>query len=85
MPCESKGSLVCCVFLWFSKFVTFPYGVPGRAWCLIVLIPDLCIPLYFQKKSSLSRKFKNEPWIWVRDLAVIVISKTLFEPIFWFS
>ena len=29
------GSLVCDVFLWF---VTFPYGVPGQVWYLIVSI-----------------------------------------------
>ena len=27
-------------------FVTFPYGVPGQAWYLVVSIPDLCL-LYF--------------------------------------
>ena len=26
---------------------TFPCGVPGQVWYLIVSIPDLCIPLYF--------------------------------------
>ena len=34
--------LVSCVF------VTFPYGVSGQAWCLIVSIPDLCLPLCFK-------------------------------------
>ena len=38
------SSLVCCVFL---CFVTFPYGVPGQVWCLIVSIHDLCLLLYF--------------------------------------
>ena len=27
-------------------FVTFPCGVLGQVWCLIVLIPDLC-PFYY--------------------------------------
>ena len=40
------GFLVCCVFL-LLFFVTFPYGVPGQVLYLIVLIPDLCLPLYF--------------------------------------
>ena len=26
-------------------FVTFPYGILGQVWYLIVLIPDLCLPL----------------------------------------
>ena len=35
------GSLVCsCIF------VTFPYGVQGQVWYLIVLIPDLCLLVY---------------------------------------
>ena len=28
--------------------VTFPCGVPGQAWYLIVSIPDLCFPLCFK-------------------------------------
>ena len=27
-------------------FVSFPSGVLGQVWCLIVLIPDLCIHTY---------------------------------------
>ena len=38
------GSLVCCVF---CAFVTFPIGVPGQVWYLIVSIPDLYLPFYF--------------------------------------
>ena len=44
----------------FSRvFVTFPYGVPGQVWYLIVSIPDLCLLLYFVKfdQPSTSRKF----------------------------
>ena len=39
------GSLVYCVFLCF--LVTFPYGVQGQVWYLIVLFPDLCLALSF--------------------------------------
>ena len=28
-------------------FVTFPYGVLGQVWYLIVLVLDLCLPFYF--------------------------------------
>ena len=38
------GSLVCDVFL---CFVTFPDGVLGQVWYLIVSIPDLCLLSYF--------------------------------------
>ena len=38
------GSLVCDVFLYF---VTFPCGVIGQAWFLIVSVLDLCLLTYF--------------------------------------
>ena len=38
-------TLICVVFS--CVFVTFPYGVPGQVWHLIVSIPDFCLPLYF--------------------------------------
>ena len=38
------GSLVCDVLL---CFVTFPYGILGQVWCLIVSIPDLYLLSYF--------------------------------------
>ena len=31
-------------------FVTFPYGISGQVWYLIVSIPDLCLPLYYDKR-----------------------------------
>ena len=30
-------------------FVTFPYGVLGQVWYLIVSIPDICLLPYFKK------------------------------------
>ena len=30
-------------------FVTFPYDVLGKVWCLIVSIPDLCLLPYFSQ------------------------------------
>ena len=38
-------ALFCVVFS--SVSVTFPYGVLVQVWYLIVMIPDLCILLYF--------------------------------------
>ena len=35
---------LCVVFSFV--FVTFPYGVEGQVWYLIIAIPDLCLPLY---------------------------------------
>ena len=39
-------ALLCVVFP--CAIATVPYGVPGQVWYLIVSIPDLCLPLYFQ-------------------------------------
>ena len=40
-------SLFACLYVKFScVFVSFPCGVLGQMWCLIVLIPDLCIFTY---------------------------------------
>ena len=38
-------ALLCVVFS--CVFVTVPYGVPGHVWYLIVSVPDVCLPLYF--------------------------------------
>ena len=41
---------------WFSfvmsnfDVVTFPFGILGQEWCLIVSIPDLCPLSYFAKQ-----------------------------------
>ena len=40
-------ALLCVMFSWV--FVTFPYGVLGQVWYLIVLIPDLCLLPYFNQ------------------------------------
>ena len=39
-------ALLCVMFS--CRFVTFPCGVLGQVWYLIVLIPDLCLLSYFQ-------------------------------------
>ena len=44
------GSLVCDVFL---CFVTFPYGVTGQVWYLIVSISDLCIVPYLLMSQTM--------------------------------
>ena len=46
------GLLVCDVSL---CFVTFPYGVSGQVWYLIVSIPDLCLLFYFHSVYSIIR------------------------------
>ena len=38
-------ALLCVVF--YYVFVTFPCGVLGRVWYLVVCISDLCLLTYF--------------------------------------
>ena len=38
-------ALLCVMFL--CVFVSFPFGVSGQVWYLIVSIPDLCLLFYF--------------------------------------
>ena len=49
--CEGYGHVVCKIWLspagkvltsWLSFVITFPCGILGQVWCLIVSIPDLC-------------------------------------------
>ena len=40
-------ALVCDVY---CVFVSFPYGILGQVWYLIVSFPDLCRLPYFAKK-----------------------------------
>ena len=42
------GYLVCDVFL---CFVTFPYGVLGHVWYLIVSNPTHCLLTYFEENN----------------------------------
>ena len=49
-------TLLCVVFS--NLFVTFQYGVLGQVWFLIVSIPDLCLPLYFNVLEKFSYVIK---------------------------
>ena len=46
-------ALACDVY---CDFVTFPFGILGQAWYLIVLIPDPCCLSYFEYSDSMSRE-----------------------------
>ena len=57
---EEKGlnpwSLVCDLY---CDFVTFPFGILGQVWYLIVSIPDPCCLSYFQINTNLGLKTLN--------------------------
>ena len=47
VTCWERTYISALLYVMFSSvFVTFPYGVLGRGWCLIVWIPDLCISYF---------------------------------------
>ena len=51
-----KGLTSLLLFVIFNcVFVTFPCGILGQVWYLIVLIPDLCRLSYFRYCGSVKR------------------------------
>ena len=49
-PVVSKDRCLSCA-MFYCVFVTFPCGILGRLWCLIVSIPDLCLLSYILPKD----------------------------------
>ena len=48
-PLAGKGLTLTLLYVIFScVFVTFPCGVPGKVWYLIVSITGLCLLPYFK-------------------------------------
>ena len=47
VTCWERANLLALLCVTFScVFVIFPFVVLGQVWCLIVSIPDLCLPSY---------------------------------------
>ena len=48
VTCWERADLLALLCVMFScVFVTFPYGVLGQVWYLIVSIPDICLLPFF--------------------------------------
>ena len=47
VTCWERADLLALVCGVSCEFVTFPCGILGQVWYLIVSIPDLCILTYF--------------------------------------
>ena len=48
VTCWEMANLLALLYVMFScVFVTFPCGILGQVWYLIVSIPDLCLLTYF--------------------------------------
>ena len=44
--------------MFYCAFVSFPYGVLGKVWNLMVSIPDLCLLSYFDSFLTSLNEFK---------------------------
>ena len=49
---ERAGLLTLLYVMFYCGFVSFPYGVLGQVWYLIVSIPDLCPLSYFSQTDT---------------------------------
>ena len=48
----ARADLLALLYVMFYfVFVTFPCGVLGQVWCLIVSIPGLCLIFYFVQSN----------------------------------
>ena len=53
VTCWGKFDILALLYVMFyCVFNTFPCGVLGQVWCLIVLIPDLCLRSYFDNENK---------------------------------
>ena len=59
LACWERTGLLALLYVMFScVFVTFPYDVMGQTWYLIVLIPDICLLLFFYSRNEATQEFK---------------------------
>ena len=48
VTCWERADFLALLYVMYScVFITFPYGILGQVWYLIVSILDLCLLLYF--------------------------------------
>ena len=65
-------ALLCVVYS--CVFVTFPYGVMGQVWYLIVSIPDICLLPYFDVDGIINYICTYESSFGSSPLAVATVS-----------
>ena len=59
VTCWERADLLALVVDVYCIFVTFPYGILGQVWHLIVLIPDRCRLSYFEMTLYRSQMYYN--------------------------
>ena len=66
---EGADILALLYVMFYCVFDTFPWGVLGRVWCLVVSIPDLCLLTYFEK-STFNKNVSQEGSRHTSDLSI---------------
>ena len=60
ITCWERADLVALIrVMFYCVFVTFPYGVLGQVWYLIVTIPDICLLFCLTLNQSIGFLKKN--------------------------
>ena len=59
VTCWERADLLALVRGVFCEFVTFPCGVLGQVWYLIVSIPDLCLLTYSDGRNVAGNNFSS--------------------------
>ena len=57
---RERADLLALVYV-YSNFVTFPFGIMGQVWYLIVSIPDPCCLSYFVASRPIGTDFTILP------------------------
>ena len=78
VTCWERADLLALVCGSNCQFVTFPWGILGQVWYVIVSIPDLCTLTYF--KSNLEFRYQIIVLsIKLRNFAKLMIPIALFK------
>ena len=70
VTCWERADLLTLVCGVYCEFVTFPIGILGQVWYLIVSIPDLCTLTYFETLDRINRK-SDQNWKSICFLTVL--------------
>ena len=57
VTCRERAYLLALVGDVYRIFVTFPFGILGQVWYLIVSFPDLCHLSYFESTVNFEKLF----------------------------
>ena len=59
VTCWERTDLLALVGDVYFIFLTFPCGIMGEVWYLIVSLPDLCLPSYFYRYHKIRKAFSK--------------------------